>query len=93
MTTSASCDASPRVPSPGHLHTTVMLAMGVPQSEWAETTHPGFGARVSLPADFFAYSPGTPKTSDVYTDAMWQKTGEILPFVAPGAMPTHRVGM
>jgi hypothetical protein len=63
--------------------TTVMLAMGVPQSEWAETTHPGFGAKVALPSDFFAYSPGTPKTSDVYTDAMWQKTGEILPFLAP----------
>jgi hypothetical protein len=62
--------------------TTVMLAMGVPQTEWAETTHPGYGARVSLPADFFAYSPGTPKTSDVYTDAMWQKTGEMLPFLA-----------
>jgi hypothetical protein len=63
--------------------TTVMLAMGVPQAEWAETTHPGYGARVSLPSDFFAYSPGTPKTSDVYTEAMWQKTGEILPFLAP----------
>jgi hypothetical protein len=62
--------------------TTVMLAMGVPQSEWAETTHPGYGARVSLPADFFAYSPGTPQTSDVYSDAMWMKTGEILPFLA-----------
>ena len=63
--------------------TTVMLAMGVPQSEWAETTHPGYGARVALPSDFFAYSPGTPQTSDVYTDAMWQKTGEILPFLSP----------
>jgi len=63
--------------------TTIMLAMGVPQTEWAETTHPGYGARVSLPSDFFAYSPGTPSTSDVYTDAMWQKTGEILPFLAP----------
>jgi hypothetical protein len=61
--------------------TTVLLAMGVPQSEWAETTHPGYGARVSLPSDFFAYSPGTPKTADVYSDAMWQKTGEILPFL------------
>jgi hypothetical protein len=61
--------------------TTVLLAMGVPQSEWAETTHPGYGARVSLPSDFFAYSPGTPKTADVYTEAMWQKTGEILPFL------------
>jgi hypothetical protein len=61
--------------------TTVLLAMGVPQSEWAETTHPGYGARVALPNDFFAYSPGTPKTTDVYSDAMWQKTGEILPFL------------
>jgi hypothetical protein len=63
--------------------TTVMQAMGVPQGEWAEQTHPGFGARVSFPPEFFAYSPGTPKTSDVYTDAMWGKTGEILPFLVP----------
>jgi hypothetical protein len=62
---------------------TIMLAMGVPPSEWADQAHPGFGARVSFPPDFFAYSPGTPKTSDVYTDAMWQKTGEILPFLSP----------
>jgi hypothetical protein len=62
---------------------TVMLAMGVPHAEWSDQAHPGFGARVSLPSDFFAYSPGTPKTSDVYTDAMWQRTGEILPFLSP----------
>jgi len=61
--------------------TSVLLAMGVPESEWTETTHPGYGARVSFPSDFFAYSPGKPQTSDVYTDAMWQKTGEILPFL------------
>jgi hypothetical protein len=62
--------------------TTVLLAMGVPRAEWAETTHPGYGARVSYPADFFAYSPGRPRTADVYSEAMWQRTGEILPFLA-----------
>jgi Protein of unknown function (DUF1552) len=61
--------------------TTVLQAMGVPASEWAETTHPGYGARVSFPSDFFAYSPGKPQTSDVYTDAMWQKTADVLPFL------------
>jgi hypothetical protein len=60
---------------------TVMLSMGVPESEWAANTHPGFGARVSLPSDFFDYSPGTPKVTDVYTETMWQKTGEMLPFL------------
>jgi hypothetical protein len=61
--------------------TTALLAMGVPQAEWAETTHPGYGARVQMPNGFFDYSPNTPKVSDVYTDAMWMKTGEILPFL------------
>jgi hypothetical protein len=61
--------------------TTVLLAMGVPQSEWAETSHPGYGARVSFPANYFAYSPGKPATADVYSDAMWKRTGEILPFL------------
>jgi Protein of unknown function (DUF1552) len=60
---------------------TIMRAMDVPASEWAEETHPGFGARVSFPADFFDYSPGAPPTKDVYSDALWQKTGEMLPFL------------
>jgi len=59
----------------------MMLAMGVPASEWVDDAHPGFGARVNLPSDFFDYSPGTPKTTAVYSDAMWQKTGEMLPFL------------
>jgi hypothetical protein len=59
-------------------------AWGVPQAEWAETTHPGYGARVQVPADFFTYSPMAPdkNVNDVYSDAMWMKTGEILPFLA-----------
>jgi hypothetical protein len=66
--------------------TTALLAMGVPQAEWAETTHPGYGARVSYAGqpDYFFTNQGF-KDTDCYTDAMWQKTGEILPFLNPAA--------
>ena len=62
--------------------TTALLAMGVPQSEWAETTHPGYGARVTYggQSDYFFTNQGFTDT-DCYTDAMWQKTGEILPLL------------
>jgi hypothetical protein len=62
--------------------TTALIAMGVPPSEWAETTHPGYGAKVayqSTYAYFFTNKGFTP--AQVYSDAMWQKTGELLPFL------------
>jgi hypothetical protein len=49
--------------------TTALQAMGVPRSEWEETSHPGYGSRP-------AYMTTT------YTDAMWQRTAEILPWLA-----------
>jgi hypothetical protein len=62
--------------------TTALLAMGVPSSEWAEAEHPGYGARVSYQEDyayFFTNQGFTP--SQVYSDALWQRTGELLPFL------------
>ncbi len=59
--------------------TTALLAMGVPRSEWAETTHPGYGARMTyVDTGYFSYS-GYSETQ-VYSEP-WQKTGEILPFL------------
>jgi hypothetical protein len=60
--------------------------MGVPQSEWAETTHPGYGAKVSYPSQYAYFFTNQGFTdADCYTDGMWQKTGEILPFLNPAA--------
>jgi hypothetical protein len=61
--------------------TTALLAMGVPKTEWAETTHPGYGARVRFEADYFFTNKGFTQ-DQVYSEASWQKTGEILPFLA-----------
>jgi hypothetical protein len=61
---------------------TALLAMGVPQTEWAETTHPGYGAKVTYPsASAYFFTNQGFSASDVYNDALWQKTGEILPFL------------
>jgi hypothetical protein len=54
--------------------TTALLAMGVPQSEWAETDHPGYGAKGGFPTYYYF-------NDDEYPDAMWQKCGEILPYL------------
>jgi hypothetical protein len=62
--------------------TTALIAMGVPQSEWAETTHPGYGAKVAYQPQYAYFFTNQGFTaSQVYTDAMWQKTGEVLPFL------------
>jgi hypothetical protein len=58
--------------------TTALLAMGVPREEWAEDTHPGYGARGAWASDFYGFMP-TPSAH--YTDAMWSRTGEMLPFL------------
>ncbi|MGQ0504902.1 MAG: DUF1552 domain-containing protein [Myxococcaceae bacterium] len=63
--------------------TTALKAMGVPNTEWAETSHPGYGERAAFPASwenrFFTKQGLFP--SQVYTDAYWQRTGELLPFL------------
>lgn len=50
--------------------TNALMAMGVPKPDWEETTHPGYGARMS-------YTNG-----DIpYSDALWARTGEMLPWL------------
>jgi hypothetical protein len=62
--------------------TTTLLAMGVPQSEWAETNHPGYGAKVTYPSQYaYFFTNRGFSSDDVYSDAVWQKTGELLPFL------------
>jgi hypothetical protein len=58
--------------------TSALTAMGVPRDEWAEDTHPGYGARGSWPSDFYGFMP---RPSAHYTDAIWARTGEMLPFL------------
>jgi hypothetical protein len=62
--------------------TTALLAMDIPQNEWAETTHPGYGAKVSFQSEYsYFFTNRGFNPSQVYTEAMWQKTGEMLPFL------------
>jgi hypothetical protein len=61
---------------------TALLAMGVPHSEWAETSHPGYGARVTYQSQYaYFFTNRGFSADDVYSDAVWQKTGELLPFL------------
>jgi hypothetical protein len=65
--------------------TTALMAMGV---SWpTEPDHPGYGARVTYQSygngtefEYFFTNNGLTDT-DYYTDAMWQKTGGLLPFL------------
>jgi hypothetical protein len=62
---------------------TALLAMGVPQDEWAESSHPGYGAKVTYQSEyayFFTNQGFSPQ--DVYSDAVWKKAGELLPFLS-----------
>ena len=55
--------------------TTALLAMGIPHAEWAEPTHPGYGGKGTYPSYWYF-------NHDEYSNAMWQKCGEILPYLA-----------
>jgi hypothetical protein len=62
--------------------TTALQAMGIPRAEWAETTHPGYGARVTYQSQYAYFFTNRGFTAEqVYSDAVWAKTGEILPFL------------
>jgi len=62
--------------------TTALMAMGVPVSEWAETSHAGYGAKVTYPSEYaYFFTNQGFSANDVYSDALWQKTGELLPFL------------
>jgi hypothetical protein len=62
--------------------TTALLAMGVPESEWAESSHPGYGAKVTYQSQYeYFFSNRGFSAADAYSEAVWQKTGELLPFL------------
>ncbi len=61
---------------------TALLAMGVPHDEWAEESHPGYGAKVTYQPEYaYFFSNRGFSAEDVYSDTVWQKTGELLPFL------------
>jgi hypothetical protein len=61
---------------------TALTAMGVPRSEWEETSHPGYGAKVAYPSQYaYFFTNRGFSAADVYSEAVWQKTGELLPFL------------
>jgi len=61
---------------------TALLAMDVPHSEWAESSHPGFGAKVDYQSQYaYFFSNRGFSAAEVYSTAVWQKSGELLPFL------------
>jgi len=54
--------------------TNALMAMGVPQADWVETTHPGYGPRQGYVNDWIG-------SATCYPEAMWQKTAEKLPYL------------
>jgi hypothetical protein len=63
---------------------TALQAMGVPHAEWSEDDHPGYGWRASYQSGYESFFTNKGFTSaQAYPHAMWAKTGELLPFLAP----------
>ncbi|WP_426754656.1 DUF1552 domain-containing protein [Myxococcus sp. Y35] len=63
---------------------TALQAMGIPKSEWSEPDHPGYGWKASYQStyEYFFTNRGF-SSAQAYPASMWQKTGELLPFLAP----------
>jgi hypothetical protein len=62
---------------------TALMAMGVPQDEWAEPSHPGYGAKVTYPSEYaYFFTNRGFSAEDAYSNAVWQKAGELLPFLS-----------
>jgi hypothetical protein len=59
-----------------------LQAMGIPHDEWSEPDHPGFGWKASYQSmyEYFFSNKGF-SSSAAYSSALWQKTGEMLPFL------------
>jgi hypothetical protein len=59
-----------------------LQAMGIPHDEWSEPDHPGFGWKASYQSmyEYFFSNKGF-SSSSAYSSAIWQKTGEMLPFL------------
>ena len=59
-----------------------LQAMGIPHAEWSETDHPGFGWKASYQSTYeYFFSNKGFSSAKAYPPAMWQKTGEMLPFL------------
>jgi hypothetical protein len=59
-----------------------LQAMGIPHDEWSETDHPGFGWKASYQSTYeYFFSNKGFSSSTAYPPGMWQKTGEMLPFL------------
>jgi len=61
---------------------TALQAMGVPHDEWSEPDHPGYGWKPTYQStyEYFFTNKGF-SSSQAYPAAMWQKGGELLPFL------------
>jgi len=62
---------------------TALQAMGIPHDEWNEADHPGYGWKAAYQStyEYFFTNKGF-SSAQAYPSAMWQKTGEMLPFLA-----------
>jgi uncharacterized protein DUF1552 len=62
---------------------TALQAMGVPHDEWSEPDHPGYGWKPSYQSEYeYFFTNKGFSSAQAYPAAMWQKGGEILPFLA-----------
>ena len=63
---------------------TALMAMGIPKTEWSEPDHPGYGWKASYQSTYeYLFTNNGFTSAQAYPASMWQKTGELLPFLAP----------
>jgi hypothetical protein len=61
---------------------TALQAMGIPHEEWSESDHPGFGWKASYQSTYeYFFSNKGFSSAEAYPSVMWQKAGEVLPFL------------
>ncbi|TQF16214.1 DUF1552 domain-containing protein [Myxococcus llanfairpwllgwyngyllgogerychwyrndrobwllllantysiliogogogochensis] len=63
---------------------TALQAMGIPQAEWSETDHSGYGWKASYQSTYeYLFTNKGFSSAQAYPAVMWQKAGELLPFLSP----------
>ncbi|RJS24943.1 hypothetical protein DRW03_07360 [Corallococcus sp. H22C18031201] len=63
---------------------TALQSMGIPKSEWSETDHPGYGWKTAYQSTYeYLFTNNGFTAAQAYPASMWQKTGELLPFLSP----------
>jgi hypothetical protein len=61
---------------------TALRAMGIPEAEWSEPDHPGYGWRATYQSTYSYFFTNKGFTAaQAYPAAMWQRAGETLPFL------------